>query len=109
MENEKVKVTIEYGDGKSRTFEGKAVVGTIIGVGDRDDRSAGMFVGKGDSKKLLIKAAISLCGMVRDVIEGEFAQLMVAGVMSKLILDAAAGDDDLTETISKEFNTAKED
>lgn len=105
---EKIRVTIEYGDGEVKEFTGTAVVGTVIGVGDQEERCAGIFVGKGSAKNMLVRAALTLGGMVRDVVEGEFDQLIVAGLMSKLMLDAASGDSDLSETISKEHKSTRE-
>lgn len=101
MEEKKLKITIECPDGEIKEYEGKAIIGFIIDADvteDGDPIDASIFVGRGNMKKLLIKAAAQLGELVRGVIKDDFEQLIIGGIMAKRLLRSAAGDSEENKT-----------
>lgn len=102
MENTKIR--IECTDGEIKEYEGKAVIGIIMDTDECEDGAIdrGFLVGRGNRKKMLLKAAMSLGELVRQAIDDEFDQIMVAGAMTKILLKAAAGESKYYEVVSAE-------
>jgi len=109
MENKTVKITIESPDGTIKKLEGKAVIGAVMDVdGTGDGRNAAFFVGKSDVRIALLMAANALGETTRSALDNEFERALVAGVMSKTLLETATGDDD-SNVISEEYKKRYKD
>ncbi len=102
MENTKIRV--ECTDGEIKEYEGKAFIGFVLDTDESEDGDIdqGILVGRGNRKRMLLKAALSLGGLVRQAIDDEFDQIMVAGAMTKILLKAAAGESKDYEVVSAE-------
>ena len=102
MENTKIR--IECTDGEIKEYEGKAVIGFVMDTEETEDGAIdqGFLAGRGSRKRLLVKAAMSLGELVRQAIDDEFDQTLVAGAMTKVLLEAAAGESKDYEVMSAE-------
>ena len=110
MEEKKLKITIECPDGEIKECEGKAIIGFITDADvtkDGDPIDTSIFVGRGNMKKLLIKAAAQLGELARGVIKDDFEQLIIGGIMAKRLLKSAAGNCEDYETLVTESEIKK--
>ena len=99
-----IKIRIECTDGEVKEYEGKAAIGFVMNTEEAEDgrMDAGFLVGRGDHKRLLIGAAMSLGELVRQAVDNEFGQIITAGAMTKVLLEAATGGSKDYEAMSAE-------
>ena len=107
MEEKRIRVTINNGDGNCAEFDGRAAIGFAFDTQKTADGNTdtAFFVGRGDPQVLLVKAAIQLGELTRKTTmdDGNDILLATAVVMATKLLEAAAGKNDEYETVSTFF------
>lgn len=107
----KVTVRIENEEESIETYSCAAAIGFVFDTEDDEKYTAdaAFFVGRGNVRALLIKAAIQLGTLARQALDNEIDAGITGLVMSKELTKAAFGEpDDKAESVNIERKKVKE-